>query len=261
MNIDKYYPPVSLPGGKTGYRFPLAHITGRRITDPTNVWFDFGDVKNFVVGWTVDKKTVYRSNAGRRVIGDQRTVQLDGNVTFEPYQYIPFFKALQMMSLPVPLVQAAGSGTISAKVGVGRIIAIENFYDISDITSEDWIEDTHFILRDEDASEFEIIALPAGVDEDDVVVFGFDYAEITAAQKRYKGTIGSVSSVPIQIRVRQITDNEDHALYQINYVDAATEGDAVLVGSDGEFTGMKFSGGAQDRGAGIGKWVDLKAQP
>ena len=257
MDLDKYYPPVEI-NGKTGYHFPLAHVIARRVSDPPNVWFDCGDVQNFTVTWTTDKKTLYRRNAGRRTVGDERVVQLDGNVTFEPFQRLPFFKALQMMSLPVPLVQAAGSGTISVKVGVGRIVVIEDFYDVSNVAADDWVENTHFILRDEDASEFEIIALPAGVAEDDVVVFDFDYAAILASAKRYQGTIGSVSSVPIQLRVRELTDNENHALYQVNYVDAATEGDVVLIGSD-EFTGMKFSGRAQDRGAGIGKWVDLKA--
>lgn len=244
--------------GKSGYHFPLANVQIRRISDPANVWMDAGDVDNFKFNWTTDKKTRYRRNAGRRTVGDERVVQLDGNVTFVPFQRTPFFKALALMGVNAVLTQEAGADlTVSAKAFVGDFIVVPDM-DISSVAATDWVENTHFKVVDGATGLWQIIALPNGVVEGDVVVWTYDRAAIVAGDKRSTCEIGEVSSVPVALRIREITDGEQHELIEINYVEASVDGDMTLIGED-DFVGMTFSGRAQDRGNGLGRSRTIKA--
>ncbi len=243
--------------GKSGYHFPLANVQIRRVTDPANVWMDAGDVDNFKFNWTTDKKTRYRRNAGRRVVGDERVVQLDGVVTFVPFQRTPFFKALAMLGINAILTQEAGVGlTVSAKARVGDFVVVPDL-DISAVTAEDWVAGTHFIVVDAAAGLWQMIALPDGVVADDVIVWTYTRAAIAAGTKRSTCNIGETSSVAVALRVREITDNEDHQLIEVNYIEATVDGDMILIGAD-DFAGMTFAGRAQDRGQGLGRVRDLK---
>ena len=244
--------------GKSGYHFPLAMVQIRRVSDPANLWMDAGDVDNFKCNWTTDKKTRYRRNAGRRTVGDERVVQIDGNVTFVPFQRTAFFKALSMLGVNAVLAQTAAADlTVSAPARVGDYVIVPDL-DISAVASTGWVLDTHFEMTDAATGVWKIIALPAEVDPDDVVVWTYARAVIVAGDKRSTCNIGEISSVAVQLRVREITDNEDHQVVEIDYVEASVEGDMTLIGDD-DFAGMTFSGRMQDRGNGLGRVRDIKA--
>jgi hypothetical protein len=247
--------------GKDGYHFPLAQILLRKPTDPENLWFSAGDVEDCKITFNIEKKTRYRRNVGRRTKGAERVTQLDATLTFKPFQRTPFFKALSVMGASVPLTQAATANgqteTKTVKARVGEYVYLGDL-DVSAVAAAGWTAGTHFKVVSPEAGIVQMLELPAAVDEDDDVIFTWVRGAITQADKRYSAQIGSISSMPIQVLVHELTDAEDHQLLFFDYVEATVNGDVVLIGQD-DFTGVEFTGGAIDRGSGLGWIKDLKS--
>lgn len=216
----------------------------------TQELFPLGDAEAATINVTSQKLSRFRKNARVRTKSVEITTQTDSTVAITLMQRTQFLAGLSVMGLLKPVAQAAAEDATFVIEKVRKGLYYLGKQDVSNVVlGAGWVAGTHFRVVDAPMGVIEVLAFPAGVDEEDEVTVTFDAA--ASASGLSEAQIATKTEFTIELFIRELSEYAKPRFYQLYECPFTMDGDVALIGGD-EFAQWTITGSALDQGGGLG---------
>ncbi len=112
--------------------------------------------------------------------------QIDSALAITCYQFTQVVRMMSILGEKMPYSQISGSATYTAKATIGlHYVGHQEISAVSPtpLDDETWTAGTHYRVVHPEFGAFEILELPAGVTEEDEIIWGYTKAAITEGSR------------------------------------------------------------------------------